>query len=61
MPWRAIVFSAVATFVGAFVLDALLDGTAFWIALAVLGVAVGASLRWVVPRKDRSPGQYGRP
>ncbi len=45
--WGVIVFSAVATFVGAFVLDTLVDGVAFWIAL---GVAVGASLGWVTPR-----------
>ena len=48
--WRVMLFRAISAFLGAFVLDALLDGVAFWIALAVLGVAVGAGLRWVTPR-----------
>jgi hypothetical protein len=53
--WRVMAFSFVVTLVGAFVLDAVLDGTAFWIGLAVLGLLVGLSLRWVAPPHLRKP------
>jgi hypothetical protein len=47
---RVALIALVLGAVGAFAADALFDGAAFYVALAVVGVAIGVSLRWVVPR-----------
>jgi hypothetical protein len=53
---RVMVFSFAAMLIGGFLLNLTLDGTAYWIALAVLGFLVGLSLRWVAPDQVRRRG-----
>lgn len=53
--WRVMAFSFVAVLVGSYLLNLALDGTAYWIGLAVLGLLVGLSLRRVAPPHLRKP------